>query len=300
LTSIAPHPAPAAPAGVASQQRPTVIYVMGAGRSGSTVLGVALGNCQGVFYAGELDAWLRRSGVPNFGGAAGASFWAAVRECVAGEEMFGEEAWRQLEYSLSCFRVHRRRTRQRLRKRYRPLLRALYGAITRGAGVTHVVDTAHYPLRARELQRLSDVELYIIYLVRRPQDVVASFKRRNITNIPKTTLSANVYLYLTHMLSVWVFLRQSSARRLLLRYEDFVATPHQTLQDILAWTQLDTSAPADLSSLSTGTPFQGNRLLGAARIDLHHRPTFAPSHSLGAFATSVLQYPWRLVLSRLH
>ncbi len=37
---------------------------MGAGRSGSTTLGVTLGNCAGVLYAGELDNWLARSGTP--------------------------------------------------------------------------------------------------------------------------------------------------------------------------------------------------------------------------------------------
>lgn len=36
-----------------SPERPKVIYVMGAGRSGSTILGVVLGNCTNVFDAGE-------------------------------------------------------------------------------------------------------------------------------------------------------------------------------------------------------------------------------------------------------
>ena len=38
--------------------RPRVIYIMGAGRSGSTILGVSLGNCADLVYAGELDKWL--------------------------------------------------------------------------------------------------------------------------------------------------------------------------------------------------------------------------------------------------
>ncbi|HEX4467726.1 MAG TPA: hypothetical protein VH025_11110, partial [Solirubrobacteraceae bacterium] len=42
-----------------------VLYVMGAGRSGSTILGVMLGNCEGIFYAGELDKWLPREGRPK-------------------------------------------------------------------------------------------------------------------------------------------------------------------------------------------------------------------------------------------
>src|SRR2546423_15271469 len=46
-------------------ERPKVVYVMGAGRSGSTILGVTLGNCADVFFAGELDKWLALSGKPT-------------------------------------------------------------------------------------------------------------------------------------------------------------------------------------------------------------------------------------------
>ena len=63
-----------------SHRRPKVVYVMGSGRSGSTVLGVTLGNCESVFYAGELDAWLERSGAPILGGLERTRFWKAVRE----------------------------------------------------------------------------------------------------------------------------------------------------------------------------------------------------------------------------
>src|ERR1700680_3872486 len=82
--------------------RPQVIYVMGAGRSGSTVLGVTLGNCSGVFYAGELDAWLVRSGVPQLEGPERAQFWGAVRDNVDGAaELFGNESQRFLERSMA-------------------------------------------------------------------------------------------------------------------------------------------------------------------------------------------------------
>src|SRR5271155_2964451 len=70
-----------------------VIYVMGAGRSGSTTLGITLGNCAGVFYAGELDNWLVRSGVPQVEDAERARFWSSVHEHLddpgVASELFG-------------------------------------------------------------------------------------------------------------------------------------------------------------------------------------------------------------------
>ena len=73
MTSSAEEPV------VAARPRPRVIYVMGAGRSGSTTLGITLGNCEGVFYAGELDNWLVRSGVPPVEDSERARFWSQVR-----------------------------------------------------------------------------------------------------------------------------------------------------------------------------------------------------------------------------
>ena len=57
--------APQTSAGDSPLAKPKVIYVMGAGRSGSTILGVTLGNCADVFFAGELDKWLPRGGEPK-------------------------------------------------------------------------------------------------------------------------------------------------------------------------------------------------------------------------------------------
>jgi sulfotransferase family protein len=291
-------PSPYEPSPDAADRSPSVIYVMGAGRSGSTVLGVALGNCANVFYAGELEAWLRRSGVPNFPGATRTRFWDVVRQSVDGEDLFGDAAWRHLEYSLAWFRLHGWTHRRHLRPRYRETIARLYRAIASSAHVSHIVDTSHYPLRAHELQRTGGVDLYLIYLVRDPLSVAASFKRQDVTNPPKSVLATNAYLSLTHLLSTLVFVRHRADRRLLVRYEDFVAAPEATIRSILAWVGLGTTLP-DLAGLRTGVPFQGNRVLQSEVIALQHHRSSSTPRSHGSRLTSLLQFPWSLVLSRL-
>jgi hypothetical protein len=277
---------------------PTVIYVMGAGRSGSTVLGVALGNCANVFYAGELEAWLRRSGNPNFGGAARTQFWNSVRQNVHGDDLFGDKAWRCLEYSLALFRVYNRPGRRRLRPRYGQTTERLYRTIASSAQATHIVDTSHYPLRANELQSLSGIDLYLVYLVRNPLSVVASFKRRDVTNVPKSLMATNAYLCLTHLLSIFVFLRHRTDRRLLLRYEDFSANPEPVMRDLLKWIGVSAPLP-DLASLETGIPFQGNRLLESESIALRGGRSLALPSSCESWITKLFQLPWALAFSRL-
>jgi hypothetical protein len=272
-----------------------VVYVMGAGRSGSTILGVVLGNCADVFYAGELDAWLRRSGVPNFGGTDRSEFWRRVSRQVDGARLFGDQAWRCLEHSTALLRAHRWLTRRQLRVEYRATADGLYRVIAREAGVTHIVDTSHYPLRARELQRLDHIELYLVYLVRDPQHVVASFGCRDVDQPSKSAAATNAYLWLTNALSVLIFMRHPRERRMFLRYEDFLADPGGVLHGILGRIGLP-AAPPELTALRTGVPFQGNRLLRSPIISLERTADKRPRRS---WLTALCQLPWAAVFSHL-
>jgi hypothetical protein len=279
-----------------SPGKPTVIYVMGAHRSGSTILGVAMGNCAGVFYAGELDKWLVRSGVPQVGGSERNRFWSIVREEVHGAaELFGEEAHSCLDRSSALFRIRQWPARRRLRQRYRRVAEDLYRGIARARGVTHIVDTSHYPLRARELQELDGIDLYLIFLVRDARSVVASFDRRDVAEPRFGAAAANAYLWLTHLLSVFVFLRHPRDRRLLLRHEDFLVDPEGILRDVLDRVGSPAATP-NLTSLRTGIPFQANRLIRSDVIALRGDASRPPGR---AHVTTLLQLPWKAIFSRL-
>ncbi len=282
-------------------RKPKVIYVMGSGHSGSTILGVTLGNCADIFFSGELQNFLARSGEPMFGGLERTRFWASVRrEVPDASELYGTQSLRLLERSLAVFRVREWRQKQRLRPRYRRVTEELYEAIARVAGVTHIVDTSHFPLRARELQQIDGIELYLIFLVRDPKPVVASISRmvnrHDTAKRASMILKTNADLWLTHALSLSVFLRHPPERRILVHYEDFVAAPEAVLRQILDHSD-STAAIPDLDALATGLGIHGNRLLSADVVALKREP-----HAPAPPTTSVsglLQLPWRRILSRL-
>jgi Sulfotransferase family len=255
-----------------SGSKPKVLYVIGSGRSGSTILGVALGNCTDVFFAGELDKWLTRKGEPKLKDAARVEFWSSVRARVAGADvLFGGRAHRYLERSSALFRLGRLRERRRLRAPYRRIAGELYAAVAATAGASCVVDTSHYPLRARELQSLEQVELYLLMLVRDPQDVVASFAKDDVVERRFSPATTRAYLLLTYLLSSWVFLRHPRQRRIVLSYEELIEDPAGVLRELLEW--IGSSAePPDFDSLETGVPLHGNRLLDAAVVSLQQRP----------------------------
>ena len=279
--------------------KPKVIYVLGAHRSGSTILGVTLGNCENVFFAGELHSWQSRRGIPSFGGEAGARLWSEVLENVDDAEgLFGDETQRYVDRSSALYRVHRWPQRRRLRRRYRRVAEDLYRAIAKAAGVTHIVDTSHYPLRARELQQISGIELYIVFLVRDPQGIVRSQGPGNNRGYSKGPLLANLQLWVTYLLSLGVFLRQPRERRMLVRHEDFLADTDGVLRQILDRTGSSAATP-DLSALHTGSPLQGNRFLRQGEVTALKRRSPAPDAAGSSLMTSVLQLPWIPVLAAL-
>jgi hypothetical protein len=277
------------------RQRPKVLYVMGAGRSGSTILGVALGNCDGVFFAGELDKWFMREGTPRREDPPLRAFWQEVLDRAGdAQDLFaGRTGW--LERSSALLDPRKWAARRRLRARYRTVSEQLYAAVASASQASHVVDTSHYPLRAREMQALAGIDLYLLYLVRDPQSVVASLGRRDVVERRFDVPTSNAYLWLTNLLCVLVFLRHPRARRLFVRHEDFIADPGAVLARILALAGSASEVP-DLRRLRTGVPFHGNRLVGSEIVELNPQPVTAASRSL---VTAVLQGPWRAVFSRL-
>ncbi|HEX4437408.1 MAG TPA: sulfotransferase [Solirubrobacteraceae bacterium] len=286
--------------GSSSPQKPKVIYVMGQGKSGSTILGVALGNCDGVFFAGELCTWLMNAGTPVLGGSERTRFWQEVRLKVEGaSELFGGRAFNLLERSLSAIRVDRFPAQARLRGRYREVTEGLYRAIAERAQATHVVDTSHLPLRARELQDMDGIDLYLVFLVRNTESVVASYTRhvktREVAERRWRFFVINVHLWVTYVLSVLVFLRQPQERRMLVHHEDFVANPEGVLRELLEFAGSSAELP-DLSTLRTGIPLKANALVRSEVVALKAKAA-APHRS--SRMMQMIQRPWTMILGRL-
>jgi hypothetical protein len=232
---------------------------MGAGRSGSTILGTALGNCHDAFFAGELDAYTRRGGVPTNEDLSTGAFWSRVRQRL---ELFGASAspeWHKwFEHPSSLFR----RRRRPARKAYAQFNECLYRAVAAEAQVSVVIDSSHYPLRRWRLRDIG-IEVHTVYLVRNPVSVVHSLQ----TDIdPKTRIAANAYLWIVSCLAEVVYLGLIGTKARV-RYEDFLREPQAELTRIGWECGLDPSA-IRFDNLRTGPVFAGNRLIKRGTVAL--------------------------------
>jgi len=280
-------------------ERTKVVYVMGSGHSGSTILGVALNSCDGFFYAGEMDKWLVRRGRSVIGGTARTDFWDVVRERVGDVDgLEGAGSQKYLERSSALLRS--RSARRRLREQWRLLTPRLYRTIASTAQAAQVVDTSHFPLRARELGALDEIDLYLILLFREPEQIVHSFLRHinphNVVKLRLRTLKVNADIWVTYLLSLFVFAKQPRERRVVLKHEDFLNDPERVLEQLLSFVG-SPAAPPDFSRLDSGYPLQGNKgVIGEQTVMLRRGAPHSPRSSR---FTRAVQAPWMAVFARL-
>jgi hypothetical protein len=241
-------------AGVAAVSPPTVVYIAGSGRSGSTLVERALGAIPGFVNVGELIDLCRRVAPKNERCGCGRAFadcpfWHAV-----GSGSFGEWDVDLLkELHQLQMRVARQRHLPRLLlpqrageefrralARYAELYAALYGGIAEEAGARVVVDASKWPAQALALAQ-GGVDVRVIHLLRDPRGVAYSLSKSDIAR-PHAVDNADL---MAHSSPAEAAVRWSLTQgevgllqRLAvpvsrMRYENFVSRPTETIRAAL-------------------------------------------------------------------
>ena len=232
-----------------------IIYVVGRGHSGSTLLDALLGNAPGCTGIGELlSAAARPLSVCSCGQPLmECAFWGQVfAEMKSASGVSWEEAARRLsdQGQLKSFpRTLLAGAGSAWVRDLTRVMEALHDAIRRVSGRPVVVDSSKETTRGLFLARFVDGS-HLVFLVRNPLDVVASdlyhfrdnrkfqFLRRQIT------LERFDFLFVLLAISRWllgnlqveVARLRASRRWMPLRFEDFVDEPVEALKRIQAAT----------------------------------------------------------------
>lgn len=234
---------------------PTVVYIAGSGRSGSTLLERALGEIPGFVNVGELIDLFRRDaprrercgcGQP----VASCTFWAGV-----GKRTF--DGWDSGQLA-AVQRLRGRVARQRHLPRllalplagrgfradvaaYGACYASLYRSIAVEADVSCVVDASKWPVQALALSR-AGIDVRVIHLVRDVRGVAHSLSKRGVArphalnekeimwSKQPTTAAARWTTY-QGQVELLPLCGVPVAR---VRYEDFVRQPRRTVEDALA------------------------------------------------------------------
>ncbi|HEU4513713.1 MAG TPA: sulfotransferase [Nocardioidaceae bacterium] len=250
----------------AQNGRLKVLYLAGWQRSGSTILSNLLGQLPGFFSAGEIYYLWHNARKDTVLCGCGAPFdecrlWSDVMQRAFGTT--GVDADRMWKLGVEGLRT-RNIPRMALAKprsrildnlsEYSENVDKLYSAIAATTGCEVVVDSSKWPPYGLLLSERPALDVYVLHLVRDPRAVAHSWQRRNarpdrgggaFANRTPSSSSARWFAWNAATEAFW---GRDSGRYVLVRYEDFVAQPRETVRrvlDMIGKDSLDVDLTAD-------------------------------------------------------
>lgn len=226
-----------------------VLHIMGAGRSGSTLLGRLLNEVDGFFATGELRVIWRAGLLQGLRCACGATIvecdiWSRVLRVIH-EDRSADIGAAVAAVELQKRVVPIRRTGRLLRHAaqdsltnselvtYAELIRRLYGAVADVSRARVIVDSSKRASDAALLRSLDGISPYYVHLVRDPRAVAYSWRRRKGGLARYGSLRSTVVWGQWNRAAQAVRESFSAKRTMLVRYEDFTADPRTTLERII-------------------------------------------------------------------
>jgi hypothetical protein len=236
-----------------SDERVKVLYVVGLGRSGSTILSNSLGQIGGYFSAGELNFIWRHNVLENRLCGCGRPF----RECPVWTRVM-DEAFGGVDGvdAREMMRLKSLGTRTRyiplmltargdrvLKERLEKLLinyQRLYEAIGSVTGSRVIVDSSKEPAHGYAMSLVPGVDFRVVHLIRDPRAAAYSWLKKKpqpdseeIEHMVRFSPAKSSALWDAWNASAEALWRRTPQRYLRLRYEDFVADPGKSLKRIL-------------------------------------------------------------------
>lgn len=242
-------------ASAAAPERPArVLFIAGAGRSGSTLLACMLDQVPGIFAAGEVTYLWDRGLVEDQLCGCGEPFWscpywqkvadllrersgplqpAALRDLWA--SVLSVRRMPQLAVPLLRGPGFRRRL-----EAYSSHLLGAYEAIRDVAECEVVVDSSKHPPEAFLLRSMRSIELSIVHLVRDSNAVVRAWQTRKLRPeihwtteyMPRYPVVTTALAWNAFNFAIDALRRDRRIRYMLLRYEDLTERPRESVSQV--------------------------------------------------------------------
>ncbi len=250
---------------------PELVYIMGTGRSGTTILEILLSNSRDTISTGELTH-VFRDGFQNNNNCSCAakfsdcSFWSKVEQGLNFTDDSVKEGLllnRSLEwhhYFIPLFLgLHRKKRIDRYIEKQKLLLHQ----IRLKAQVKTIIDSSKYPGRALLLSKIFGQKVKIICLTRSPSGLLNSFKKENKEQNSKSTTMTSIY-YCYVLLCCKLVSLSVKTDVYFLKFEELTENPVEILSDLQRWSGLNLAESIEKiecnAGLNVGHIITGNRV----------------------------------------
>lgn len=233
-------------------QKIKIVNISGWGRSGSTILGSILGQCNGFFYGGEIKNLWKMSLLKDRLCGCG----VPLKECTLWKEVFdvafsgfdnidAKKIAKAIEHTSSSRELINElfkngRNFKSLTSSYEEELKKLFSAIQSVNKCRVIIDSTKAPLYGYMLSAIPDFDVYTIHLIRDSRGIAYSRKKMKVQPDANSTIYMqrfspfnSSFMWVTRNLMTEFFWKKKKDRYLCLRYEDFTKNPKKTVETIL-------------------------------------------------------------------
>lgn len=252
---------------------PDIIYVMGTGRSGTTILEIMLANNSRFTGVGEFKHVCQHAFIEN-------------RICSCGKTALSCERWSGVLAATgwdrkNCAEVHRLVTGVENHRRfpllwaglvgkdematYRRAIEVLYTSVAALSGSSVLIDSSKYQGRALALAKSFPGKVKVLCLTRSAAGLIAAFRKKDdAADVhPKSLVWIATY-YAYTLFCMWAVKARLKERCLAVRFEDLQQEPQVVLDRIGRWSGY--SLLASQEQLSSGVPFTVGHIVSGNRI----------------------------------
>lgn len=277
----------------------TLIYIIGAGRSGTTLLDIMLGNTLDSLSLGEINRYFLREGKPpkREKSSEVSTFWSSFKH------EFNLKNQKDYDYLNDLFKNHEYHTSlyksisQNSDSEYINLLKLQYDLLFNQTDESIIIESSKYPVRAINLSNFLNKEKFsvkYIYLKKDPVSVVNSFQKKNLEQPSKGFFSANIYYFIVNLICRFSisFLKKRGHKVSEVTYESLTKDTANTLDKLQNDLDIDLTSLIDKikkrEKLKTGFLFDGNRIRLQESITLHQSKK--PKKNIKFYFTRILNY----------
>lgn len=250
----------------------TLIYIIGAGRSGTTFLDIVLGNNGNAISLGEVNRFFKRKGLPPKRNELDKVFlfWNNIKKIIE-QNLFTldykelEKIFKKNEYHSGFLKSLFKKNNEDYKKTLKLQYRELYNNIQENI----VIESSKYPIRALNISNYINDEFFdikFVYIRKDPVKVVASFGKKDIEQPTKGFFASNIYYLAINVLCFISInlLKKRGHNTSIIKYENLLENPTEVLMELSKKFDIDYKYLIDKlknnSPLKTGFLFDGNRI----------------------------------------
>ncbi|MFT4526066.1 MAG: hypothetical protein ACI85F_002230 [Bacteroidia bacterium] len=282
--------------------RTKVVYILGLGRSGTTLLDIVLGNMENAISCGELNRYPSEEGRPYQypKDHSAQKLWIGIKEEF--DARYPNTDWNKMAGLHRQFEFHGQFTFNYLGlynktkfSEYLDFVESVYELIAEKTGQAVLIDSSKYSSRALSIGRSEKIDVAYLYIKRRPSSVVASFAKKDVEQNSKSWFGANLYYFMASKLCHLAFWRlKGNHRAISVRYEDLMNDPKKYFG--LIGEKLDVDASGVIGKLNSSTPFSGGTIYYGNRVRLQKEVTLRPASKkptgMGAVFSDLINFIW--------